>query len=287
MQNTLKGFNTAVIKHEDHFLALLLKVKSQNDICQTYYLQAPQLADLCLILQSRINLVAQRISEEGDTYKEKLNNINEIIIAETPEIEISEIEEPDSGQRITSLTFAPGNASAKIVAVLQNKKTIIFNIDDTQVDALSVAIQQALINSNENDLMQNIYFDMKYLMLYTVDLSKEKSISYQQHIQEDWKTTLYKNYLAILFCFETPQGKKILTGAIVKINSQHPSAETNTIIRRVLDNHSKLNVNDEGYSPHEIYSNIMPTPPGKILTLPECLNALHHFYREMNTKLPG
>jgi hypothetical protein len=35
MQNTLKGFNTAVIKHEDHFLALLLKVKSQNDICQT------------------------------------------------------------------------------------------------------------------------------------------------------------------------------------------------------------------------------------------------------------
>lgn len=98
-----------------------MKVKSQNDICQTYYLQAPHLADLCLILQSRINLVAQRISEEGDTYKEKLNNINEIIIAETPEIEISEIEEPDSGQRITSLTFAPGNASAKIVAVLQNK----------------------------------------------------------------------------------------------------------------------------------------------------------------------
>jgi hypothetical protein len=64
-------------------------------------------------------------------------------------------------------------------------KTIIFNIDDTQVDALSVAIQQALINSNENDLMQNIYFDMKYLMLYTVDLSKKKIF----HINNIFKKT--------------------------------------------------------------------------------------------------
>lgn len=40
MQGTFIGFNTASIKYEDKFLALMLKVKLSNQLCQSYYLQA-------------------------------------------------------------------------------------------------------------------------------------------------------------------------------------------------------------------------------------------------------
>ncbi len=54
MQGTFIGFNTAGITFEERFLALLLKVKKENGFCEIYYLQAPVLADLLLILQSRM-----------------------------------------------------------------------------------------------------------------------------------------------------------------------------------------------------------------------------------------
>jgi hypothetical protein len=41
MQGTFIGFNTAGITFEDRFLALLLKIKQPNGLCQQYYLQAP------------------------------------------------------------------------------------------------------------------------------------------------------------------------------------------------------------------------------------------------------
>lgn len=52
MQGTFIGFNTASIKYDDKFLALMLKVKLSNQLCQSYYLQAPILADLLLVFRS-------------------------------------------------------------------------------------------------------------------------------------------------------------------------------------------------------------------------------------------
>lgn len=47
MQGTFIGFNTASIKYEDKFLALMLKVKLSNQLCQSYYLQARRLPTSC------------------------------------------------------------------------------------------------------------------------------------------------------------------------------------------------------------------------------------------------
>ncbi len=41
MQGTFIGFNTAGITFENRFMALLLKIKQENGLCQQYYLQAP------------------------------------------------------------------------------------------------------------------------------------------------------------------------------------------------------------------------------------------------------
>ena len=66
MQGTFIGFNTAGITFEERFLALLLKVKKANDTCEIFYLQAPVLSDLLLILQSRMALIFQRLARCGN-----------------------------------------------------------------------------------------------------------------------------------------------------------------------------------------------------------------------------
>lgn len=84
MQGTFIGFNTAGITFEERFLALLLKIKKENGPCQIYYLQAPVLADLLLILQSRMALILQRFQDQGEAYKDELIAYNETLVANIP-----------------------------------------------------------------------------------------------------------------------------------------------------------------------------------------------------------
>jgi len=95
MQGTFIGFNTASIKYDDKFLALMLKVKLSNQLCQSYYLQAPILADLLLVLQHRMAIVLQRLNAEGESYKNELVAFNERLIENTPAIDIPEVQHPN------------------------------------------------------------------------------------------------------------------------------------------------------------------------------------------------
>lgn len=75
MQGTFIGFNTAGITFEERFLALLLKVKKANDTCEIFYLQAPVLSDLLLILQSRMALIFSDLKIKARLTKMRLSLI--------------------------------------------------------------------------------------------------------------------------------------------------------------------------------------------------------------------
>lgn len=105
MQGTFIGFNTAGITFEERFLALLLKVKKENGFCEIYYLQAPVLADLLLILQSRMAVVFQRLENRGEAYKDELITYNEALVAHIPQVETAEIQQPSPERRIMSITL--------------------------------------------------------------------------------------------------------------------------------------------------------------------------------------
>ncbi|MEI6957401.1 YjeJ family protein, partial [Klebsiella pneumoniae] len=86
MQGTFIGFNTAGITFENRFMALLLKIKQENGFCQQYYLQAPIVLDLLLILQNRLLVTFKSLQDQGETYKEKLIAYNESLIANIPAV---------------------------------------------------------------------------------------------------------------------------------------------------------------------------------------------------------
>ncbi|EPR8099864.1 YjeJ family protein [Klebsiella quasipneumoniae subsp. similipneumoniae] len=285
MQGTFIGFNTAGITFEDRFLALLLKIKQQNGLCQQYYLQAPILLDLLLILQNRLLVTYKRLHEQGETYKEELIAYNESLIANIPAVEMAEIQQPNPERRIMSITLKPGETESALILVLQNEQICTLCIEDRQVEALLTGIQQALKTIDDQELMRYLTSSFDFLMCYTVDLTTQPNIDYQQYPQEEWKLNLFSHYLGVLYCCETEEGKKIVSGAVVKTSVPHLSELENNVVMQLIEKSPKLKAMHAELAPCQIFSTIIPSQPGRMLSLEECLRPLHAFYLEKKAEL--
>lgn len=285
MQGTFIGFNTAGITFEERFLALLLKIKQQNGPCQQYYLQAPILLDFLLILQNRLLVTYKRLHEQGETYKEELIAYNESLIAKIPAVEMAEIQQPNPERRIMSITLKPGETESTLILVLQNEQICTLCIEDRQVEALLAGIQQALKTVNDQDIIHYLTANLDFLICYTVDLTTQPNIDYQQHTQEDWKLNLFSHYLGVLYCCETDEGKKIVSGAVVKTSAPHLSELENNVVTRIIEKSPKLKAMHAELAPCQIFSTIIPSQPGRMLSLEECLRPLHAFYLEKKAEL--
>ncbi|HBS9449831.1 TPA: hypothetical protein MAW74_004380 [Klebsiella pneumoniae] len=285
MQGTFIGFNTAGITFEDRFLALLLKIKQQNGPCQQYYLQAPILLDLLLILQNRLLVTYKRLHEQGETYKEELIAYNESLIANIPAVEMAEIQQPNPERRIMSITLKPGETESTLILVLQNEQICTLCIEDRQVEALLAGIQQALKTVNDQDIIHYLTANLDFLICYTVDLTTQPNIDYQQHTQEDWKLNLFSHYLGVLYCCETDEGKKIVSGAVVKTSAPHLSELENNVVTRIIEKSPKLKAMHAELAPCQIFSTVIPSQPGRMLSLEVCLRPLHAFYLEKKAEL--
>jgi hypothetical protein len=234
MQGTFIGFNTAGITFEERFLALLLKVKKANDTCEIFYLQAPVLSDLLLILQSRMALIFQRLENKGEAYKDEIIAYNETLVTHIPTVEMAEIQQPSPERRIMSITLKPGETQSTLILVFQDEQIKTLTIDDRQVEALIIGIQQALKTVGDQELIQYLSSNMDFLMCYSVDLTTQPNIDYQQYPQEEWKLNLFSHYLGVLYCCETDEGKKIVSGAVVKTSAPHLSEMENSVVYALL-----------------------------------------------------
>jgi len=285
MQGTFIGFNTAGITFEERFLALLLKVKKENGFCEIYYLQAPVLADLLLILQSRMAVVFQRLENQGEAYKDELITYNEALVAHIPQVETAEIQQPSPERRIMSITLKPGETQSTLILVFQDEQISTLCIDDLQIEALIIGIQQALKTVGDLELVKYLSSNMDFLMCYTMDLTTQPNIDYQQYPQEEWKLNLFSHYLGVLYCCETGEGKKIVSGAVVKTSVPHLSELENNIVMQLIEKSPKLKAMHAELAPSQIFSTIIPSQPGRMLSLEECLRPLHAFYLEKKAEL--
>lgn len=219
MQGTFIGFNTAGITFENRFMALLLKIKQENGFCQQYYLQAPIVLDLLLILQNRLLVTFKSLQDQGETYKEKLIAYNESLIANIPAVEMTEIQQPNPERRIMSITHKPDETWSTLILVLQNEQVCTLCIEDRQVEALLAGIEYTLKTVGDQAFIQYLSSNLEFLMCYAVDLTTQPNIDYQQYPQEEWKLNLFSHYLGVLYCSETDEGKKIVSGAVVKTSA--------------------------------------------------------------------
>lgn len=227
----------------------------------------------------------KRLHEQGETFKEELIAYNESLIANIPAVEMAEIQQPNPERRIMSITLKPGETESTLILVLQNEQICTLCIEDRQVEALLAGIQQALKTVNDQAVIQYLSSNMDFLMCYTVDLTTQPNIDYQQHPQEEWKLNLFSHYLGALYCCETEEGKKIVSGAVVKTSVPHLSELENNVVMQLIEKSPKLKTMHTALEPCQIFSTIIPSQPGRMLSLEECLRPLHAFYLEKKAEL--
>lgn len=285
MQGTMKGFNTAAIKNGEELFALTLKIKQQDEQCQLYYLQQVVLFDLLQILMSRLAKIAQRVTTEGESYQKKLVASSEELVSNIPQIDMSELQQPDSARRIASLTLKPGDTSFSLISVLQNESVAVLTLDDTQVGALLVGIQQALHNAGDEKLLTYINSHLDHIILYATDLTGMPRIDYQQFEYPEWKHSIFSHHLAVLYCFATDQGEKILAGAVIKTSVEPRSEREVSIVRLLAEKCPKLKAFSDKYPMTQVMTRVLPAPQGKMASLDECLMPLRVFCQEMQANL--
>ncbi|HBT6674096.1 TPA: hypothetical protein MCE27_002120, partial [Klebsiella pneumoniae] len=210
---------------------------------------------------------------------------NESLIANIPAVEMAEIQQPNPERRIMSITLKPGETESTLILVLQNEQICTLCIEDRQVEALLAGIQQALKTVNDQDIIHYLTANLDFLICYTVDLTTQPNIDYQQHTQEDWKLNLFSHYLGVLYCCETDEGKKIVSGAVVKTSAPHLSELENNVVTRIIEKSPKLKAMHADLTPCQIFSTVIPSQPGRMLSLEECLRPLHAFYLEKKAEL--
>ncbi|WP_220095719.1 YjeJ family protein, partial [Klebsiella variicola] len=91
--------------------------------------------------------------------------------------------------------------------------------------------------------------------------------------------------LGVLYCCETDEGKKIVSGAVVKTSAPHLSELENNVVTRIIEKSPKLKAMHAELAPCQIFSTIIPSQPGRMLSLEECLRPLHAFYLEKKAEL--
>ena len=220
-----------------------------------------------------------------ETESDSNNGMVPALVANIPQVETAEIQQPSPERRIMSITLKPGETQSTLILVFQDEQISTLCIDDLQIEALIIGIQQALKTVGDQELVQYLSSNMDFLMCYTVDLTTQPNIDYQQYPQEDWKLNLFSHYLGVLYCCETDEGKKIVSGAVVKTSAPHLSELENNVVTRIIEKSPKLKAMHAELAPCQIFSTIIPSQPGRMLSLEECLRPLHAFYLEKKAEL--
>ncbi|WP_159566136.1 YjeJ family protein [Budvicia diplopodorum] len=278
MSNIIKGLNTAIVLHENHFLALAMKIKNAADEESLFFFQLPQLHDLLLVLQSQLQRLSIAAVQNGKALTAAVSEAHQNLIAQVPPIDVSEITAPAPGKRVASLAMKPNADQNTLHLILQNERVISLAIMDIQAEFVIRAIIQALNNIKERELIAYLTERLDFLPLYDVDLSNTDSMDYNQYPQEPWKQNLFAHHLALLYCCKTANGEQIICGAVVKTNVQEgtPAAEDIAFRLQKISPHIKKY---QGQVTH-IFSRQIPAQQGAVLTLEQALKPLHTFYLE-------
>ena len=106
--------------------------------------------------------------------------------------------QPDLGWLVTSLTPKIREEEFSIILTLQNEDIFIFELDDTHVEFIIIAIQKAIEMINDKESLRVINSLLDFLLCYCVDLTNLDYLHFKEINHAPWKQNLFSKYIAVL-----------------------------------------------------------------------------------------
>lgn len=271
----IKGINTGVIRHDNNFLALALKVKYQRNKETIFFFPPLVLRDVLIALEHRL---FQHASLSGLS-QEKLERAKRSTVkkmhAHIPQLTESELTQADISRRVESVALAENNDSHLLFTLTMNDDVQTqLCVEETQIELLVIAIVQAINNAGMHELAIRLSSLLDFLPLYDVDCRETGELEYDSYDQPDWKQTLFSHYLALIYRFSDNEGKDITCGAVIKTRSNSDSEEAKAISRRLMNFSPRLG-KLKGRA-CQVFIRAIPHSQQQALSLEQCLRALHH-----------
>ncbi|EDW0109421.1 hypothetical protein AYT02_002036 [Salmonella enterica] len=275
MALTIKGLNTGVIRHNDKFIALALKMKSLRNKETLLFFPVLALRDLLIGLEHRLYLPHSLPDQEQEKRQKAKNSHVRKMHENIPAILREELEKADINQRVESLSLS-NNAEELLTFTLNlhNGSYLDLQVGEWQVEVLVMAIIHAINNAEMRELALRITSMLDFLPLYDADCLENGNLEFDSYDQPDWKHNLYNHYLALVYRYTDEAGQSHDCGTIIKTRSQSGSKEAEAISRRLLNFSPRLK-KLEG-KPCKIFVRTLGTGKAARLTQDQCMRALHN-----------
>ncbi|ECH5224926.1 hypothetical protein FPX36_08645, partial [Salmonella enterica] len=270
-----KGLNTGVIRHNDKFIALALKVKSLRNKETLLFFPVLALRDLLIGLEHRLYLPHSLPDQEQEKRQKAKNSHVRKMHENIPAILREELENADINKRVESLSLS-NNAEELLTFTLNlhNGSHLDLQVGEWQVEVLVMAIIHAINNAEMRELALRITSMLDFLPLYDADCLENGNLEFDSYDQPDWKHNLYDHYLALVYRYMDESGQLHDYGTVIKTRSQSGSKEAEAISRRLLNFSPRLK-KLEG-KPCKVFVRTLGTGKAARLTQDQCMRALHN-----------
>ncbi|ECH6004261.1 hypothetical protein FP019_09230, partial [Salmonella enterica] len=264
-----------VIRHNDKFIALALKVKSLRNKETLLFFPVLTLRDLLIGLEHRLYLPHSLPDQEQEKRQKAKNSHVRKMHENIPAILREELEKADINQRVESLSLS-NNAEELLTFTLNlhNGSYLDLQVGEWQVEVLVMAIIHAINNAEMRELALRITSMLDFLPLYDADCLENGNLEFDSYDQPDWKHNLYNHYLALVYRYTDEAGQSHDCGTIIKTRSQSGSKEAEAISRRLLNFSPRLK-KLEG-KPCKVFVRTLGTGKAARLTQDQCMRALHN-----------
>ncbi|EHD9853437.1 hypothetical protein JN614_002651 [Salmonella enterica] len=284
MALTVKALNTGVIRHNDKFIALALKVKSLRNKETLLFFPVLALRDLLIGLEQRLYLQHSFAEQEEEKrQKTKISHVRKMH-ENIPAIAREELENADINQPVESLALSDNSEDVLTFSLnLHNGSQLDLQIGEWQVEVLVMAIIHAINNAEMRELALRISSMLDFLPLYDADCLENGNLEFYTYNQPDWKHNLYNHYLALVYRYTDESGQSHDCGTIIKTRSPSGSKEAEAISRRLLNFSPRLK--KLVGKPCKIFVRTPGTGKAARLTQDQCMRALHNLrmaYRRKN-----
>lgn len=242
MALAISGVNTGIIRHENNFAALALKIKHPKNKQSLLFFPLVPLKDFLLALEHRLALQGRSAGEAKEQQRKAIEAASKKMHKHIPPFEESEMQPADVGLRVDKVTLLENKGTDLIFTFQQhNGSTVEVAVNEHQIELLVTAMIHAINNAGLRDIALSLSSLLDFLPLFDVEFKEGGNIEYDSYQQEVWKQTLFSQHQALVYCYTDENGEKQYSGTVIKTRSPSNSEEMASISRRVLDYSHRLN----------------------------------------------
>lgn len=285
MPLNIHGLNAGVIRHNNNFAALALKIKHEGKKESLLFFPLLPLKDLFLCLEQHLNAKTLLSDDARQKFNKAADSAAKKLQKQVPEIIEDELRHADVNLRVEHVTLTENNESNLTLALtLHSGNTLAININDAQMPLLVKLIIHSMNNAGLRAIVESLSSLLDFLPIYDVDCQDKGQMEYDSYQHPEWKHALFNHYLAMIYLYKNEQGEEQTCGTIVKTRTPSSTKEAESIAKRLLRYSNRLRKLEN--KPCKVMVKTLVADKSVTLTQEQCMYALHTL-RMQSEKVPA